>query len=316
MDFPNLSELFAKADIARRESVGDVVYLRALIEFSNNCRCNCLYCGLRRDNGAIARYRMEDGEILAAAREAALDGADTIVLQSGEDPAYHRDHIAALVGKIKDETGLAVTLSVGDRSTQSYRLWKEAGADRYLLKHETSDPELYARLHPGESLEKRLNALRRLRDLGYETGTGFIIGLPGQTEETLRSDVRLVAELEAEMCGVGPFVPQHDTPLAGQPAGSVETTLHTVSMLRITSPRLNLPATTALASLVPEQGHQLALRAGANVIMPSYTPLKYSTDYSIYDGKTKIEMRRAKEHIAAAGRRCSRDTSGKPEAAQ
>lgn len=307
MEFPSLSELFIKADAARREAVGDIVHLRGLIEFSNNCRCNCLYCGLRRDNCAITRYRMEDAEIIAAAKDAASDGADTIVLQSGEDPFYHRDHIATLVGRIKDETGLAVTLSVGDRSTQSYRLWKQAGADRYLLKHETSDPELYARMHPGESLEKRLNALQRLRSLDYETGTGFIIGLPGQTLETIHNDIRLVAEIEARMCGVGPFIPQHDTPMGNEPSGDIETTLYTVAMLRISSPHLNLPATTALASLVPEQGHQLALKAGANVIMPSYTPLKYSENYTIYDSKTRVEMELAKQHIAMAGRRCSRE---------
>lgn len=304
-----LRELYARAARVRREVKGDHVFLRGLVEFSNHCRCNCLYCGLRRDNAAVSRFRMTDDEIVASARAAAQAGADTVVLQSGEDPAYGRERVAELIRKIKGLTGLAVTLSLGNRSPAAYLLWKKAGADRYLIKHETADPALYARMHPGDTLANRLDALKRLYDLGYEPGTGFIIGLPGQTLDILHRDIELVGEIKASMCGVGPFMPQQNTPLAGHENGSVERTLYAVAMLRIKYPHLNLPATTALASLAPDQGHQLALNAGANVIMPSFTPAEYSRNYTIYDGKTKVSMDDAKKAVCQTRDRSPDDTA-------
>lgn len=299
-----LEELFAAADRTRAQTVGDRVFLRGIIEFSNHCRCNCLYCGLRRDNTALARYRLSDADILAAARQAVQEGMDTVVLQSGEDPANGRERIARLVATIKDETGLAVTLSLGNRSSTAYRMWRRAGADRYLLKHETANASLYAQLHPEDTLERRLHALHRLLDLGYETGSGFIVGLPGQTDDALQQNVELAQKLEVKMCGVGPFLPQRDTPLAGTSPGSTADTLKAIAMLRLRIPTLNIPATTALVSLIPEHAHELALRAGANVIMPSFTPDRERAQYQIYDGKARVDSAAARAAIAQTRRTC------------
>ena len=304
----SLDVLREHADRIRKSVVGDNVFLRGLIEFSNYCRCNCLYCGLRRDNAAINRYRLDDDDIIKAALEAAKAGVDTIVLQSGEDPAYTRKRIARIVARIKDETGLAVTLSVGNRSQTAYRLWKRSGADRYLLKHETANTMLYAAHHPGDSLERRLTALYRLRDSGYGVGTGFIVGLPGQSDEVLMQDIALTRSLGVEMCGVGPFIPQRNTPLAHRKPGSVEKTLKVIAYLRTHLPHLNIPATTALASLAPKDGHELALQAGANVIMPNFTPYEYKKNYNIYDGKVSVEMDSALTAIA----RCMRTVRQQP----
>ena len=298
----DLAQLRQKADAIRKAAVGDRVFLRGLIEFSNHCRCDCLYCGLRRSNAALERYRLEDDAIVAAANAAAQSGVDTIVLQSGEDIFYTKEHIARIVARIKGETGLYVTLSVGNRSAAAYRLWKRAGADRYLLKHESADPGLYAALHPGDSLDNRLSALQRLRDAGYEVGTGFIVGLPGQTDEMLMRDILLVKKLGAEMCGVGPFLPQKDTPFAHLQPGSVDKTLQIIACLRTLIPHLNIPATTALVSLLSEHGHELALQAGANVIMPNFTPSDHRKKYRIYDGKASVGMETALTAIAKAMR--------------
>lgn len=298
---PDLNELIAKADAVRREFVGDRVYLRGLIEFSNYCRCNCLYCGLRKDNFKVRRFRLSDEEILQAARKAHKAGVDTIVLQSGEDMAYSDERIASLVTRIKEETGLALTLSLGDRAWKAFDLWRKAGADRYLIKHESADPKLYARMHPGASLDKRLEALCSLGDLGYEVGTGFIIGLPGQTRDILLQDIALTKELKAVMCGVGPFLPQKNTPLGDQASGEIEETLFAIASLRSEIPLINLPATTAIASLSP-MGHELALRAGANVIMPNFTPPAQRKYYSIYDGKIGVEIKAAHKAIESTGR--------------
>jgi biotin synthase len=260
---------------------------------------------MNKDNKFLERYRLGDQAILSAARKAARSGVDTIVLQSGEDPAYRKRRIARIVAQIKDETGLAITLSLGNRSMETYRLWWRAGASRYLLKHETADPVLYAAYHPGDSLENRITALKRLHDVGFATGTGFIVGLPGQDDEALMKDILLTRSMQVEMCGVGPFIPQQNTPLAYQPAGSVSKTLKIIAYLRSHIPRLNIPATTALVSLSPEHGHELALRAGANVIMPNFTPAKQRAKYCIYDGKAEVSM----EDACSAIRRTMRTVS-------
>lgn len=243
------AQLAERADAVRRQSRGEVVHVRGIVEFSNHCIRNCAYCGLRRDNAGLRRYRLTQQEILTAAGHAAEAGADTVVLQSGDDYGMTPTELAHIVEAVKTELGLAVTLSVGERPAADYALWRSAGADRFLMKHETADAALYARLHPGKTLAQRLDALRRLRDAGYEVGSGFIVGLPGQRPETLADDVLLVCELEADMCGAGPFVPNGATPLAGTPHGPVELTLRCMAALRIARPTLNLPATTALATL-------------------------------------------------------------------
>jgi biotin synthase len=283
-DEASLEELRAAADAVRRLTVGDTVHLRGIIELSNFCRQNCLYCGLRRDNRNLDRYRMEEGDIAAAARRVRSLGIGTVVLQSGEDPFFTRDSLSRLVGRIKDETDLAVTLSVGERSRDDYRAFRDAGADRYLLKHETASRELYRRLRPGCEPEDRLRCLTDLRDLGYEVGTGNMVGLPGQTPEDLAEDLLLMRSLDADMLGIGPFVPHPGTPLAADPGGTLEATLRVLALARLLTRDTNIPATTALGTLRPE-GRILALSWGGNVVMPDFTPDAFRSRYDIYPGK-------------------------------
>jgi len=279
---PEQAALRRAADQVRAATVGPVVHLRALIEFSNRCVQRCLYCGLRRDNAALQRYALEADDIVRLALEAARAGYATVVLQSGEDPSYTRETLARVVGRIKDAApGLAVTLSVGERPRRDYAAWRAAGADRYLLKHETSDPVLYASLRPGRRLEQRLRCAEWLRDLGYEVGLGNIIGLPGQTEASLAGDLELLARFEPEMVGVGPFIPHPDTPLAGAAPGSADLTINFLALTRLLLPRVNLPATTALATL-DRAARVEALRAGANVLMVNVGPAERRRLYAIY----------------------------------
>lgn len=293
-------ELHDAARQVCREARNNRVFVRGLIEFSNVCRRNCRYCGLRRENRALRRYRLSAASILAAAREAAAAGADTIVLQSGE--AQRRpDWLAEVVASIRRDTGLPVTLSVGEQPHAWYALWKEAGASRFLIRHETADPRLYAALHPGYTLARRREAQDALAALGYELGTGFLVGVPGQRPETLADDILLTRDMEAAMCGVGPFIPQAATPLAGAPHGSIPLTLRAMAVLRLASPKLNIPATTALASLDPARGQRDGLEAGANVLMPSFTPRTHQEVYRIYDGKARVDMSAVRRAIEAAG---------------
>ena len=297
--------LAAKADAVRRAGVGEHVHIRGLIEFSNRCACDCLYCGLRHSNTALQRYLLSPETILRVAREAAEAGVDTVVLQSGEAPLQKARVLAGIITdikgiKTKEGSPLAVTLSVGERRREEYSLWREAGADRFLLKHETADAAVYAALHPGRTLAQRLRSLRRLRECGYAVGSGFMVGLPGQKPESLADDILLARELEVDMCGVGPFIPQTDTPLGRHAHGSVELSLRAMAVLRIALPKAHLPATTALATLAPDTGQREALRAGANVLMPSFTPSFWRDAYCLYDGKHRVGMREARSVIAAA----------------
>jgi len=277
--------LYRAADAVRAGHVGDTVHLRAIIEFSNHCVQNCLYCGLRRNNRRLFRYRMSPDEIFAAAAVARDQGYRTVVLQSGEDPGYPTSELARLVHRLKDQLDVAVTLSVGELPRVVYRELRTAGADRYLLKHETADPALFARLRPGTTLAGRLEKLVWLRELGYQVGSGNMVGLPGQTVESLAADVILLRELEVEMAGIGPFIPHPDTPLAGAPPGPLELTLDVLAVTRLVLPRAHLPATTAMSVLHPE-GRQRALACGANVVMPDLTPEPYRRHYEIYPGRT------------------------------
>ncbi|SHI86969.1 [FeFe] hydrogenase H-cluster radical SAM maturase HydE [Desulfofundulus thermosubterraneus] len=286
------------ADGVRAAFLGDEVHLRGIIEFSNYCCRNCLYCGLRRDNRKLRRYRLTPGEILAAARKAAGLGLPTIVLQSGEDPHYTAPVLADIIRRLKEEVGVgAVTLSVGERSFEDYRLWREAGADRYLLKHETADAALFARLRPGTTLQDRLLRLKWLRDLGYQVGSGNIIGLPGQSLETLAADILLMRELDVEMAGIGPFIPHPQTPLAKEPPGELELTLKVLAIARLLLPRAHLPATTALGTIHP-QGRRMGLCFGANVIMPDTTPPPYRYYYQIYPGKAGLHEEMGKTLVS------------------
>lgn len=278
-------ELRCEADRVRRQWVGDAVHLRGIIEFSNFCRRGCAYCGINRHNRGLPRYRMPPEEIVETARRAVKLGFKTVVLQSGEDPFYTTELLAEVVREIK-KAEVAVTLSVGERPPEDYQAWREAGADRYLLKFETSDSRLYARLHPGCSLDQRLRCLRSLKELGYQAGSGNIVGLPGQSVDTLAKDLLLMRLLRLEMAGIGPFIPHPGTPLGGYPAGSVELTLKVLALARLMLPWAHLPATTALGSL-QQDGRQLGLKGGANVLMLNLTPAEYRRLYEIYPQKAE-----------------------------
>jgi biotin synthase len=298
--------LFEAADRVRKDSVGDEVHLRGIVEFSNFCAQNCLYCGLRRDNRGLVRYRMSSTEIVAAAKTARSQGLGTIVLQSGEDPWFTRERIFDLIRAIKEETDLAITLSVGERPYADYLAWKKAGADRYLLKHETASPALFRGLRPGRELRERLEALRWLRELGYEVGSGNMVGLPGQTDEDLARDIELFIRYDFDMIGIGPFIVHPQTPLAWAANGQLDRTLMVLAITRIVTHDTNLPATTAAGVLDPS-GRRLALLAGANVIMPDITPPNYRQHYQIYPGKAQMAVDRTGliEMISSLGRRIS-----------
>ena len=292
-----LEQLWQRADDVRRQHVGDAVYLRGLIEFSNRCSCLCAYCGLRADNARLSRYRMTGEEILACARHAVELGYGTVVLQSGEDPSMPADWLADVVRRIKAETPLAVTLSTGQRSEADLAAWRAAGADRYLMRFETSNAELYDRIHAGRpgGLKRRLETLATLRRLDYEIGSGCLIGIPGQTYADLARDIRMFKRLELDMIGVGPFIPHGQTPLGrgelpsvpdGEQVPNTEAmTYKVLALARVTCPDANIPSTTALATLNRQQGRELGLSRGANIVMPNVTPLEYRALYEIYPAK-------------------------------
>lgn len=276
--------LFELADEMRYKNHGDVVHLRGIIEFSNYCKRDCHYCGLRRSNDKIERYRMEIDELIEAAAGVKKMGFRTVVLQSGEDMWYSAERLSKVISAIKRDGNTAVTLSIGERTEEEYRLLKKSGADRFLLKHETSDGELFKRLRPGTDLKTRLECLKTLKKLGYQIGSGNIIGLPGQTLGSIAEDILTFKKLNADMIGIGPFIPHPNTPLKYSNRGSLELTLKTLAVTRLVLPKANLPATTALATLHPA-GYELALSCGANVIMPNLTPMKFKSRYQIYPKK-------------------------------
>lgn len=310
-------DLCRRADRVRERNMGPEVHLRGLIEISNICRNNCCYCGIRRDNLSVNRYRMTPEEIVEAAKTGVELGYGTIVLQSGEDPWFDGQRVEDLIRRIKD-MDMAVTLSLGERELEEYALWREAGADRYLLRHETADPELYRRLNPGMTLERRIQILYHLKDLGYQVGAGFMVGLPGQTPEILVRDLRLLQELDVEMAGIGPFIANPATPLGGDPSGGLEASLTMVALTRLLLPMAHIPATTALGSIDP-MGREKALQAGANIVMPNLTPVKYREDYQLYPGK--ICLSETAEHckgclagrIESIGRRMGRGPGHSPK---
>jgi len=297
-----LAFLWSEADRVRKSRVGDDVHLRGLIEVSSHCIRHCLYCGLRAPSKELDRYRMAEAEILACAQEAFRLGYGSVVLQAGEDPGLTRDFIDGIVRAIKRDTPLAVTLSLGERSDEDLQAWRAAGADRYLLRFETSDPALYKRIHPDLPgvLSDRFAQLSRLRRMGYEIGSGVMVGIPGQTWDTLAADILRFREFDLDMIGVGPFLPSPRTPLGGpdaatflaEPGDQVPndelTTLKAVALTRLVCPDANLPSTTALATLDRAQGRELGLRRGANVVMPNVTPVAYRIRYEIYPGKACV----------------------------
>lgn len=271
------------ANKIKKITKGETVYLRAIVEFSNYCKNNCLYCGIRRDNRKLRRYRMLEKEIIAQVEKIITSGFKTVVLQSGEDPIWSSRRLANLVKEIK-KLGIVVTLSIGELTYREYSLLKEAGADRFLLKHETIDEKLFSWLKPDTTLPKRIRCLYWLKSLGYEVGCGCIIGLPGQRLDSLIEDLMFIQELKPEMVGHGPFIPHPQTPLASFPPGSPHLTLRLIALTRIILPQANIPATTALGVLAPFLKFK-AFLCGANVLMLDLTPTIYRTHYEIYPGK-------------------------------
>jgi len=287
-DENDAQKIFSFADRVRREFCKDGILLRGIIEFSNVCTNTCYYCGLNRNNTALERYRMSGDEILNAARHIFSCGIQTVVLQSGEDASLDAGWLAGLIRKIKSAFGMAVTLSVGEQSRDDYRLWKEAGADRYLLKIETTDRALYAALHPGMSFERRLRALEDLRDLGYQVGSGLIVGLKGQDTRSLAEDIIFLKKNDFDMIGIGPFIAHRNTPLAGADNCDAFLALKVLALTRIVTRNAHLPATTALGSLGKDYRLD-GLQAGANVLMPNFTPAPYRRLYEIYPGKRCVD---------------------------
>jgi len=278
--------LAGEAVRVRKLTYGNKVYTRGLIEFTNYCKNNCYYCGIRCGNRNAARYRLTKEEILECCQEGHGLGFRTFVLQGGEDPYYTDERMAEIIRAVKSRyPDCALTLSVGEKPRESYRLFKEAGADRYLLRHETADGDHYRKLHPASmSLENRKRCLYDLKALGYQVGAGMMVGSPGQTPDTLAEDLLFLQELQPEMVGIGPFIPHHDTPFREEPAGSVELTLYLLSVIRLLLPKVLLPATTALGTMA-EDGRERGILAGANVVMPNLSPLKNRRQYELYDNK-------------------------------
>jgi len=297
-----LAELYQWANEVRRERVGDAVHQRGLIEISSHCVRQCMYCGLRRGNLALQRYRMTRDEIFDCARQAERLGYGTVVMQAGEDDFLTAEWIAEIVRWIKRETTLAVTLSLGERKQDELRLWRAAGADRYLLRFETSDGNLFRIIHPSRISggPDRLTLLRQLKDLGYEAGGGVMVGIPGQSFESLAGDILAFRALNLDMIGIGPYIAHPATPLGSgalrpdistseQAPNSEEVVYKMIALTRIMCPDTNIPSTTALATINKADGRKLGLQAGANVVMPNLTPVKYRRLYEIYPAKACID---------------------------
>jgi len=300
-----LSKLYQKAVTVQQAHYGNNIYVRGLIEFTNHCKNDCLYCGIRRSNVSAARYRLTPEEILSCCEEGYELGYRTFVLQGGEDPYYSSDKIASLVEKIKNSfPDCAVTLSVGEQTRDTYQLWFDAGADRYLLRHETADSTHYSSLHPrAMTLENRIRCLYDLKEIGYQVGCGMMVGSPGQTLQHLIKDLLFLHEFQPDMVGIGPFIPHCDTPFKEQPAGTLEQTRMLLAIIRLMLPDVLLPATTALGTIHPE-GRELGILAGANVCMPNLSPKNVREKYMLYnkkaftgaeaaEGKTDLEKRLA-----------------------
>lgn len=277
--------LVEKANEIRMQSYGNKVYMRGLIEFTNYCKRDCMYCGIRKSNKNADRYRLTFDEIIHCTDIGDKLGYKTYVLQGGEDAYFTDERMIEIIKEIKKRhPNNAITLSLGERSYESYKKLYEAGADRYLLRHETASKHLYDKLHPGASFEERIQCLRNLKEIGYQTGAGFMIGLPGQTNEDLVNDLLFVKEFKPEMCGIGPFIPQKDTPLGEETGGTLEKTVIMLAIIRLLLPDVLLPASTALGSVDP-LGREKGIKAGGNVVMLNLSPTEVRDKYALYDGK-------------------------------
>lgn len=315
-----LCYLYDKADEVRRMHFGNKVYIRGLIEVSNYCKNNCLYCGIRAGNQNVQRYRMRAEEILSCADEGYALGFRTFVLQGGEDVTFTDEFVCSVVAEIKKRyPDCAVTLSLGERSYQSYKAMYDAGADRYLLRHETADSAHYQKLHPpGMLLETRKKCLEDLKYIGYQVGAGFMVGSPHQTTAHILADLRFLKRFEPHMVGIGPFIPHVDTPFAEFKTGDLTMTLKLLAIIRMMLPKVLLPATTALGSIHP-QGREMGICAGANVVMPNLSPQENRANYALYNNKLSSGAESAqmleelKERMARIGYEVVIDRGDAPE---
>ena len=296
------------ADAVRRQVYGTDVYIRALIELTNICKNDCYYCGIRCGNREVERYRLTQEDVFACCEQAYTLGFRTFVLQGGEDPYFSDERVCSIVSRIREKyPDCAITLSLGEKSRESYEKLYRAGANRYLLRHETANACHYGKLHPASlTLENRKRCLFDLKDIGFQVGAGFMVGSPFQRADHLVEDLRFLQELDPDMIGIGPFLPHHATPFADCPKGDLETTLRLLSILRLMFPHALLPATTALGTLHP-QGRVMGLKAGANVVMPNVSPLELRKLYALYENKIGTDAESAeglallKEEVAQAG---------------
>ena len=310
LDQISMEYLFCLASKTRNEHYGKKVYLRGLIEFTNYCKRECSYCGINAYNKNVKRYRLTKEEIIATCLQGEKLGFNTFVLQGGEDTYFDDEKMSDIIRSIKRVIpGVAVTLSIGERSKESYKTLRDAGADRYLLRHETANEDIYRFLHKKSHLRDRLECIRNLKELGFQAGIGFMVGLPGYTNSDYVKDLRLLKKIGPAMVGIGPFIPHEDTLMGCESPGSIEKTVILLAMIRLLIPRILLPATTALAS-IGQDGRKRGLDAGANVIMPNLTPVIYRGDYSLYNNKKSNGLESAealniiKEELESYGYEC------------
>ncbi len=307
----NTEGVLIKADTIRRKYCGNIVHLRALIEFSNFCKKQCVYCGINSKIKNVIRYRLSENEIIETAKKASELGFKTVVLQSGEDDFFGTKKMCSIIEKIK-ELNVALTLSLGEKTKEEYKAYKNSGADRYLLRIETTDEKLYKKMHPNADFKNRIKCLYNLKELGYETGSGILIGLPEQTVDSIADDILFFKKLNADMIGLGPLITHKETLLKNYPCGSFELALKALAITRILMPNINIPATTAMETLLKE-GRKIALKSGANVVMPNITPEIAKENYSIYPNKQginaldKIELENLKNEIISIGDTISND---------
>jgi len=283
----DIQKLYNKAKEIREKYFGNQIHLRGIIEFSNYCRQDCTYCGIRNSNKFVERFRMSKNEIISVANQIYEAGIKTIVLQSGEDLHFQKENIAEIITEIKSQFDVAITLSLGERAFGDYDLWRNCGADRYLLKHETANIEIYKQIHPYQKLENKIAHLKYLKSIGFQIGSGNIIGLPNQTIKDIADDILLCNQLDVDMASFSPFIKAENTPLANNSNGNLSLLLKTMAVARILLKNVHIPSTTALATL-DELGREKGILAGANVIMPSFTPYPYKGNYLIYENKKCI----------------------------
>ncbi len=307
-------ELFHKANAVRERHCGKIAHLRGVIHFSNYCRCDDLYCGLRRSNAKMKRFRMDEETIISLADEIARAGIKTIVLQSGEDSFYTREILCRIIKEIKKRHDVAITLSLGERNYDDYQAFYDAGADRYLMKHETMNEGLYERMRPERKLKNRLKALEFLRKIGYQVGTGNIVGLPGQTVEDLAKDILFFQDFQPDMINIGPFIPHKQTPLKDYPPGDFELMLRVFALTRIVTLNTHLAAANTVATLRPIEGQYLCfVKGGCNVLMPNCNPFieskekKVEFEFQCAPKKRYVSVDEAKEILKRAGRKIAKD---------